>query len=95
MLLKNLDINISHKGCFLYTDVMIKRDDKFYEVPVVMSYSPDHIKVLSVETINDTIKHFMETCTSIDMKYIVPSEQEIEEMKQKGNKLLTAKQINL
>jgi len=77
MILKDLDIAIKSHGVFIFANVIIKRDDKFYSVAnnymAESSCMGKDYPQPSIEFINEAIQQFIDHCNAIDKDWKVSS----------------------
>lgn len=75
MLLKDLDIQIKAHGVFLFANIIIKRNGKFYSVANNMAAETEHIGRIhnepTIQFINEAIQQFMEHSKKIDESWRV------------------------
>lgn len=90
MLLKDLDIRIDQAGINCFTNLVIKRDGKNYQIPI---RTRDDWKPLEItpQRIKENIEHFIQICEKFDKDYQLMTPEELDD----GPIKLTQEEIEL
>lgn len=86
MLIKDLVIQINDNKTEFFCNVVIKRNDKFYEVPVRVQSNRDDAK--------ETLEYALDQCERVDEHWLIPKDEDkvVEHLK---GKVIRATEIEL
>ena len=77
MLLKDLEIKIEDSGIDCFTNLVIKRDGKHYQIPIRTKDLPDDPEDFTPQRIKENIDKFLLICEKFDKNYRLMTEEEL------------------